>query len=32
MSNSLLTDSIITKECLMELKNQLGFTKNVNKE
>lgn len=32
MSNSLLTDSIITKECLMELKNQLGFTKNVNKQ
>lgn len=32
MSNSLLTNSIITKECLMELKNQLGFTKNVNKQ
>lgn len=30
--NSLLTDSVITKECLMELKNQLGFTKNVNKQ
>lgn len=32
MSNSLLTDSIIVKECLMELKNQLGFTKSVNRE
>lgn len=32
MSNSLLTNDIITKECLMELKNQLGFTKNVNKQ
>lgn len=32
MSNSLLTNSVITKECLMELKNQLGFTKNVNKQ
>ena len=32
MANSLLTDSIITKEALRELKNQLGFTKNVNKQ
>lgn len=32
MSNSLLTDSIIVKECLMELKNELGFTKNVNRQ
>jgi hypothetical protein len=32
MANSLLTDNIIVKECLMELKNQLGFTKHVNKE
>jgi len=32
MSNSLLTDSIIVKESLMELKNQLGFTKNVNRQ
>lgn len=32
MSNSILTDSIIVKESLMELKNQLGFTKNVNKQ
>lgn len=32
MSNSLLTDSVIVKECLMELKNQLGFTKNVNRQ
>jgi hypothetical protein len=30
--NVLLTDNVITKECLMELKNQLGFTKNVNKQ
>jgi hypothetical protein len=28
----LLTDSIIVKESLMELKNQLGFTKSVNRE
>lgn len=28
-SNSILTDSIITKECLMELKNQLVFSKSV---
>lgn len=32
MANSLLTDSIIVKESLMELKNQLGFTKNVNRQ
>ena len=32
MSNSILTDSIIVKESLMELKNQLGFTKNINKQ
>lgn len=32
MSNSLLTDSIIVRESLMELKNQLGFTKNVNRQ
>lgn len=32
MANSLLTASIITKEALMELKNQLGFSKNVNKQ
>lgn len=30
--NSILTNSIITKKCLMELKNQLGFTKGVNRE
>lgn len=32
MSNSFLTDSIIVKECLKELKNQLGFTKSVNRQ
>ncbi len=32
MSNSLLTDSIIVKESLMELKNQLTFTKSVNRQ
>jgi hypothetical protein len=32
MSNSLLTDSIIVKESLRELKNQLAFTKSVNKQ
>lgn len=32
MSNSLLTDSIIVKESLMELKNQLSFTKSVNRQ
>ncbi len=32
MSNSLLTNSIITKKCLAQLKNKLAFTKNVSKE
>lgn len=32
MGNSLLTDSIIVQESLMELKNQLGLTKSVNKQ
>ena len=32
MANSLLTNSIITKKCLAQLKNKLSFTKNVNKE
>lgn len=32
MSNSLLTDSIITREALMDLKNVLGFAKNVNRQ
>lgn len=32
MSNSLLTDSIIVKECLMELKNQIAFSKNVSRQ
>jgi len=32
MGNSILTNSIITKKALMELKNQLGFTKGVNRE
>ncbi len=32
MSNSILTDSIIVKESLMELKSQLGFTKNINRQ
>lgn len=32
MSNSLLTDSIIVKECLRELKNSLGFTKSVSRQ
>lgn len=32
MSNSLLTNDIITKECLMALKNQLVFTRGANKE
>lgn len=32
MGNSLLTDSVITKECLMELKNQLTFTKSINRQ
>lgn len=30
-ANSLLTDSVITKECLMELKNQLVFSKSVHR-
>ena len=32
MSNSLLTISMITKEALMELKNQLTFAASVNRE
>lgn len=32
MSNSILTDSIITKEALMDLKNVLGFAKNINRQ
>lgn len=32
MSNSLLTISMITKESLRILKNELGFTKNVNRQ
>jgi hypothetical protein len=32
MSNSLLNISMITKEALRELKNQLGFAKNVNRQ
>lgn len=32
MSNSLLTSDIIVKECLRELKNQLGFTRSVNRQ
>lgn len=32
MSNSLLTDSIIAKEALMQLKNQLGFSASVNRQ
>lgn len=32
MSNSLLNISMITKESLRELKNQLGFTKGVNRQ
>jgi hypothetical protein len=31
MSNSLLTNSVITKECLRELKNQLGLASHVNR-
>lgn len=31
-SNSILTSDIIVKESLMELKNQLGFTKSVNRQ
>lgn len=30
--NSILTDSVIVQESLMELKNQLGFTKNINRQ
>lgn len=32
MANSLLTPSVIVKEMLMEFKNQLGFTKGVNRQ
>lgn len=32
MSNSLLTNDVISKECLMSLKNNLVFTRNVNRE
>lgn len=32
MSNSLLTNDVIAKECLMSLKNNLVFTKGVNRE
>lgn len=32
MGNSLLTDSMITQECLMSLKNNLIFTKGANRE
>jgi hypothetical protein len=32
MSNSLLTNDVIAKECLMALKNNLVFTKSVNKQ
>lgn len=32
MSNSLLTNDVIAKECLMSLKNNLIFTKSVNRE
>jgi hypothetical protein len=32
MGNSILTDSIIVKESLMELKNQLTFTKSINRQ
>jgi hypothetical protein len=32
MSNSLLTNDVIAKECLMSLKNNLIFTKNANRE
>lgn len=31
MANAILTDSVITKECLRELKNQLVFSKSVNR-
>jgi hypothetical protein len=32
MSNSLLTNDVIAKECLMSLKNNLVFTRSVNRE
>ncbi len=32
MANKLLTDSMITQECLMSLKNNLIFTRNTNRE
>jgi hypothetical protein len=32
MANSLLTPTVIVKEALMEFKNQLGFTKGVNRQ
>lgn len=32
MANSLLTPTVIVKEMLMEFKNQLGFTKGVNRQ
>ena len=32
MSNSLLTNDVIAKRCLMSLKNSLVFTRNVNRE
>lgn len=32
MPNTFLTDSVITKECLFSLKNNLAFTRNVTKE
>lgn len=32
MANTLITDSIIVKESLRELKNQLAFTKSVNRQ
>lgn len=32
MSNSLLTNDVISKECLMSLKNNLVFTRNANRQ
>lgn len=32
MANTILTPSMIAKEALMAFKNQLGFTKNINKQ
>jgi hypothetical protein len=32
MSNSLLTNDVIAKECLMSLKSNLVFTRNANRE